>query len=178
MDISSSFLSVWVWNGHAGSISRHFLFFLSITFSSGLLCLRVFPVWIGKILQKILQSSNSKSYSKLRMYLFLALLNHHFSHSSQCMILAMFSCLICFYSFCASFEHSDAICATFSSATPHRWRRDWKFSPSIIFLILLISSYGRPGLVLPQYCFQFLSLSSCSSTSSTIFCLLFPLWLF
>ena len=125
--IFSSFFSVQVSNGNAGSISRHFLLFLSITVISGRLCSRLLSVSIGKS-HKILQSSDSKPFSGLSMYHFSALLNHHFSHSFQWIISATLSCLTYMYS-CASFEHSETICTTVSSAVPHARQMNWTFSP-------------------------------------------------
>ena len=128
MHFSSSFFSMRVSNEHAGSISRHFLLFVSITVISGRLCLRVLSVYIGKT-HKILQSSDSKTFSGLCLYHFSVLLNPHFSHSFQWSILATLSCLICLYSFCDSFEHSETICATLSSAAPHTRQMGWTFFP-------------------------------------------------
>ena len=68
------FFSMRVSNGHAGSISRHFLLFLSITVISGPLCSRVLSVCIGKS-HKILHFSDSKTFSGFCMYHSSALLN-------------------------------------------------------------------------------------------------------
>ena len=57
-------------NEHTGSITRHFLLFLSITVISGRLCSSFLSVCIGKS-HKILQSSDSKTFSGLYMYHFL-----------------------------------------------------------------------------------------------------------
>ena len=80
LNFSSSFFTMRVSNGHAGSISMHFLFFLSITVISGRLCSRALLVCIGKS-HKILQFSDSKTFSGLCIYQFSALLNPYFSHS-------------------------------------------------------------------------------------------------
>ena len=109
-------------NGHAGSISRHFLL-LSITVISGQLHSRVLSVCTGKS-HKIVQSSDSKTFPGLCMYHFSALLNSYFSHDFQCIIWATLFCLFCLFSFCASFEHSDTICATVSSVTRHTQQMD------------------------------------------------------
>ena len=128
MHFSSSFFSLRVSNEHAGSISRHFSLFLSITVISGRLCSRVLSVCIGKF-HKILQFSDCKAFSGLCMYHLSALLNPHFSRSFQWSILAMLSCLTCLYSFCNSFEHSETICATVSSAARYARQMDWTLSP-------------------------------------------------
>ena len=65
---------------------------------------------------KILQFSDSKTFSGLCKYHFSALLK---PHSFQLSILATLSCLPCLYSFCASFDHSETICATALSGAPH-----------------------------------------------------------
>ena len=79
-----SFLSMWVTNGHAGSVSRHFLL-LSITAVSVQLCSRVLSVCIGKS-HKIWQSSESKIFPGLCMYYLSALLNPNFSQGFQYII--------------------------------------------------------------------------------------------
>ena len=119
----SFFFSMLVSNGHAESIIGHLLLFLSKTVISGRLCSRVLPVYIGKT-HKTLWSSDSETFSGLCMYHFSALFNPHFSHSYQCSILAMLPCLTCLYSFCSSFEHSEKICATVSSAAPRSRQTD------------------------------------------------------
>ena len=91
---SSFFFSMRVSNGHAGSISMNFLFFLSIAVISGRLCSRVLSVYKGKC-HKILQISDSKTFSSLCIYHFFALLKPHnlhlCSHNFQCNILATLS---------------------------------------------------------------------------------------
>ena len=67
---------------HTGSISMYFLFFLSITVISSRLCSRVLSVCIGKS-HKILQISDSKTFSGLCIYHLPALLKRHFSISFQ-----------------------------------------------------------------------------------------------
>ena len=87
---------------------------------------------------KILQSSDFKTFSGLCMYHFSAILNPHFSHSFQWSILATLSCLAYLYFFYPSFEHSETMCATVSSAAPHTRKMDWAFSPNTTFLIFLV----------------------------------------
>ena len=78
----SSFLSMRVSNEHAGSISRHLLFFLSITVTSGQLSSRVLSFCVGKS-HKILQSFRS-----WLVYIpFLCFIESPFSYSFQPSIL-------------------------------------------------------------------------------------------
>ena len=139
-------------SGHGESISKHFFLFLSITVISGLLCSNVLSVCLEK-LNKILQSPDSKTFSGLCMYHLSALLNLHFSHRFQWGILATLSFLTCWYFFPTSFNHSEKMYATVSSAIPD--------GLNVFFLRphFLYSLCIGPGLVLLQWCFQFLSLS-------------------
>ena len=111
------------------------------------LCLRILSICIGKS-HKILQSSDSKTFSGLCMYHFSALLNPNFSHS----FLATLACFTCFYSFCARFENPGTICATVSSAALHTRQIDWSFfhRPHCSY-----SCHGGVGLVLLNSVFSF-----------------------
>ena len=91
-------------------------------------------------------SSDSNTFSVFCMYHFSALLNPHFSHSFQWSISTILWCFTCLYSFCASFEKFETICATVSSPTTDTRRMDWTFFPlawSCAATILLSVSFFK-----------------------------------
>ena len=76
-------------NQHEVCISRHFLFFFSVTFISSRLCSRVLSSLCKGKIHNIFQSF------LVCVYHFSALLNPHFSHSFQCIILATLFLFVC-----------------------------------------------------------------------------------
>ena len=86
--ITSIFLILQILQVHASAHYNLYIWacgiyqYAFLTFISGRLCSRVLSVCIGKS-HKILQFSDSKTFSRLCIYHFSALLKPHFSHSFQ-----------------------------------------------------------------------------------------------
>ena len=100
-------------------LSVVFLTFLVNNSCIWLIMFKCFVSLYREIPQDIAVLRFFKTFSGLCIYRFSISLKPHFSHNFQCSILSTLSCLTYLYSFCSSFEHSETICVTVSSAAPH-----------------------------------------------------------